>query len=126
MRLTNICAYKMMGPFPIVLAWSMQVAKMFKMTSIGGEPDDSILLKVCNSSATQSPTVFALVWPSGIDCAHERNTTSSLYPWYVLDWSKGSLSSILCLPVASFVAIFFSLDTRLDAYRFHINMCTAN
>ena len=91
--------------------------------SICREPDDSILLKVCNSSATQRPTIFALVWPSGIDFARQRNTTSSVYPWYVFDWSKGCLSSLLCLPVASLVATFFSLDAQLDAYHFHTNTC---
>ena len=42
-----------------------------KRTSVGREHDDSILQKVCNSLATQHPTVFAFVWPSGIDCARE-------------------------------------------------------
>ena len=72
-----------MGPRPIVLAHmtrasceDIQDDERWRRARL---PDDSILLKECTLLATQHPTVFTLVWPSGIDCACERSTPPPAY-----------------------------------------------
>ena len=75
----------------------MRVAKKFKMTSIGREPNDSTLVKENVIHQHHSLTVFVLVWPSGIDCARKRN---GAYTPGIFEWSTGSPSSVLCLLAA--------------------------